>query len=147
MRGTWRRPPKPSNGGLVAAAPPSSLAPAPRPQAVFDEIHAAGGVASLAHPGLYQHDEWIGGFVESGLDAIEAYHSRHDSGTTAMYLQLADRLGLLVTGGSDYHGDPSHGPASPGSVSLPQPAFDRLAAYASRRATSRASASGSLTSS
>jgi predicted metal-dependent phosphoesterase TrpH len=117
------------------------------PQAVFDEIHAAGGVASLAHPGLYQHDDWIGRFVESGLDAIEAYHSRHDTGTTTMYLNLADRLGLLVTGGSDYHGDPSHGPASPGSVSLPRPAFDRLAGYASRRATSRASASGSLTSS
>jgi predicted metal-dependent phosphoesterase TrpH len=117
------------------------------PEAVFAEIRAAGGVASLAHPALYQHDEWIAGFVESGLDAIEAYHSRHDTATTARYLQLAARLKVLVTGGSDYHGDPSHGPAAPGSVSLPQPAFDRLAAYASRRATSRASSSGSLTSS
>jgi 3',5'-nucleoside bisphosphate phosphatase len=129
--------------GRPAFIPRAGAAPA----AVFDEIHAAGGVASLAHPGLYQHDEWIAGFVESGLDAIEAYHSRHDSGATAMYLQLADRLGLVVSGGSDYHGDPSHGPALPGSVSLPQPAFDRLATYASRRATSRASSSGSLTSS
>jgi predicted metal-dependent phosphoesterase TrpH len=117
------------------------------PAMVFDQIHGAGGVASLAHPGLYQHDEWIGRFVESGLDAIEAYHSRHDPATTAGYLRMAERLAMLVTGGSDYHGDPSHGPASPGSVSLPPPAFDRLAAYASRRATSRASASGSLTSS
>jgi predicted metal-dependent phosphoesterase TrpH len=117
------------------------------PEAVFDEIHAAGGVASLAHPGLYQQDQWIAGFVESGLDAIEAYHSRHDAGATAKYLQLATRFKLVVTGGSDYHGDPSHGPASPGTVSLPQPAFDRLAAYASRRATSRATASDSLTSS
>jgi predicted metal-dependent phosphoesterase TrpH len=117
------------------------------PQAVFDQIHTAGGMASLAHPGLYQHDEWIGGFVESGLDAIEAYHSRHDLSVTAMYLNLADRLGVVVTGGSDYHGDPSHGPPAPGSVSLPQPAFDRLAAYASLRATSRASDSDSSTSS
>jgi predicted metal-dependent phosphoesterase TrpH len=117
------------------------------PAAVFDEIHAAGGVASLAHPGLYQHDEWLAGFVAAGLDAIEAYHSRHDANATAMYLQLADQLRLVVTGGSDFHGDPSHGPASPGSVSLPQQAFDRLAAHASRRATNRASSSGSLTSS
>jgi predicted metal-dependent phosphoesterase TrpH len=117
------------------------------PEVVFAEIHAAGGVASLAHPGLYQHDEWIGSFVESGLDAIEAYHSRHDSGVTRMYLQLANHYGVVVTGGSDFHGDPSHGPAVPGSVSLPQPAFDRFVSYVSRRATSRASASGSLTSS
>jgi predicted metal-dependent phosphoesterase TrpH len=117
------------------------------PQAVFEEIHAAGGVASLAHPGLYHHDEWIGGFVESGLDAIEAYHSRHDSSVTGMYLNLADRLGVVVTGGSDYHGDPSHGPSAPGSVSLPQLAFDRFTAYASRHATSRASDSPSSTSS
>jgi predicted metal-dependent phosphoesterase TrpH len=117
------------------------------PQQVFDQIHAAGGVASLAHPGLYQHDEWIGGFVASGLDAIEAYHSRHDSSVTAMYLNLADRLGVVVTGGSDYHGDPSHGPPAPGSVSLPPMAFGRFAAYASRRATSRASDSDSSISS
>jgi predicted metal-dependent phosphoesterase TrpH len=129
--------------GRPAFVPRTGAAPA----MVFDEIHGAGGVASLAHPGLYQRDEWIGRFVESGLDAIEAYHSRHDPAATVSYLQMADRFGLLVTGGSDYHGDPSHGPASPGSVSLPQQAFDRLATYASRRATSRASASGSLTSS
>jgi predicted metal-dependent phosphoesterase TrpH len=129
--------------GRTAFIPRSGAAPAE----VFDQIHAAGGIASLAHPGLYHHDEWIVGFVQSGLDAIEAYHSRHDSAATAMYLQLAARLGVIVTGGSDYHGDPSHGPAAPGSVSLPQPAFDRLTAYASRRATSRASSSGSLTSS
>jgi predicted metal-dependent phosphoesterase TrpH len=117
------------------------------PQAVFDEIHAARGVASLAHPGLYQHDEWIGEFVEAGLDAIEAYHSRHDASVTAIYLNLADRLGVVVTGGSDFHGDPSHGPPAPGSVSLPQSSFERFAAYASRRATSRASDSDPSTSS
>ena len=39
---------------------------------------------------------------------------------------LAARLGLAVSGGSDYHGDESHGAAAPGSVSLPRDAYERL---------------------
>jgi hypothetical protein len=48
-----------------------------------------------------------------------------------------------VSGGSDYHGDESHGPAQPGGVSLPAEDFDQLR----DRATSRATASGASTSS
>jgi predicted metal-dependent phosphoesterase TrpH len=98
------------------------------PAEVFARIHAADGLASLAHPGLTAVDEWIPEFVDMGLDAIEAYHSRHDLAATGRYLALADHLHVLVTGGSDFHGDGSHGPASPGSVSLPRQAFDTLAA-------------------
>jgi hypothetical protein len=90
-------------------------------------------------------DESIPSFVEAGLDAIEAYHSRHDAEVTARYLQLATRMHLLVTGGSDFHGDPSHGPSSPGTVTLPADQFARF--QARLRATSRATASGSRTSS
>ena len=79
----------------------------------------AGGVASLAHPVLVGHDEWLPGFAEAGLDALEAYHSEHDRATTSRYLGMARALGLAVSGGSDYHGDKSHGPGGPGSVSLP----------------------------
>lgn len=115
------------------------------PIEVIAHVHAAGGLVSLAHPGLSRVDEWIPEFAEAGLDALEAYHSRHDADTTARYLALARRLGLLVTGGSDFHGDPSHGPAAPGSVVLPP---DDYARFESRwRATTRASASGSATSS
>jgi predicted metal-dependent phosphoesterase TrpH len=96
------------------------------PAEVFARIHAAGGIASLAHPVLVGHDEWLDAFAREGLDALEAYHSDHDAGTTAHYLRLAARLGLAVTGGSDYHGDPAHGPTSPGDVSLPKADFDRL---------------------
>jgi 3',5'-nucleoside bisphosphate phosphatase len=98
-----------------------------RPEEVFAKIHAAGGVASLAHPLLVGHDEWLPGFAAAGLDALEAYHSEHDVWTTRRYLELARTLALAVSGGSDYHGDASHGPGAPGSVSLPRPEFDRLA--------------------
>ena len=106
--------------------------------AVIAQVHAAGGVASLAHPGLLRRDEWIAGFASSGLDAIEAYHTNHDEAMTGRYRSVAHRLGLGVSGGSDYHADESHGSAHPGSVSLPIESFDQLR----ERATSRATASG-----
>jgi len=96
--------------------------------AVIARIHDAGGLASLAHPALIARDEWIEPFAADGLDAIEVFHSEHDEAATARYLALARRLGLAVTGGSDFHGDPSHGPAEPGAVSLPAEFFEQLIA-------------------
>ena len=96
------------------------------PDEVFDRIHAAGGLASLAHPGVVGRDEWIPAFAAAGLDAIEAYHSEHDKKATARYCAMAQRLSLAVSGGSDYHGDESHGPARPGSTSLPREEYERL---------------------
>jgi len=113
------------------------------PAEVISRIHDARGIASLAHPALVRDDEWIGGLALDGLDALEAYHSEHDAAATARYLAMASALGVAVSGGSDYHGDPSHGPAQPGAVSLPRDGYDRLV----RRATMRATASGDETSS
>jgi predicted metal-dependent phosphoesterase TrpH len=118
------------------------------PEEVFVRIHEAGGVASLAHPVLVGHDGWIPGFAAAGLDALEAYHTDHGWDDTARYLTLADRLGLAVSGGSDYHADESHGAATPGSVSLPPEHLVELERRtAERRATMRATASGDDTSS
>lgn len=113
------------------------------PEDVIHRIHEAGGVVSLAHPGLLKHDDWIPGYAQAGLDALEAYHSDHDSAATAHYLALAHSLGLAVTGGSDYHADDAHGGGGPGKVSLPRADYDRLVA----RAATRATASGPATSS
>jgi predicted metal-dependent phosphoesterase TrpH len=98
----------------------------PAPREVIASIHLAGGLASLAHPGLLKHDEWIQPFVADGLDALEAFHSEHDRAASARYLQLANSLGLAVSGGSDFHGEGIHGVASPGQVSLPRDEYDRL---------------------
>ena len=102
------------------------------PEEVFTHIHAAGGVASLAHPGLLRRDEWIAAFAAAGIDAIEAHHPEHDASATARYLDLARRYGLRVSGGSDFHGDESHGAPQPGTVSLPREAYDRLRQGAKR---------------
>jgi 3',5'-nucleoside bisphosphate phosphatase len=96
------------------------------PKEVFAHIHDAGGIASLAHPGLLRRDEWIATFARDGVDAVEAYHPEHDASATARYLELARRYGLRVSGGSDFHGDAAHGAPHPGSVSLPGDAYDRL---------------------
>jgi len=96
------------------------------PKDVFARIHDAGGLASLAHPGLLRRDEWIAAFARDGIDAIEAYHPEHDASATGRYLDLARRYDLRVSGGSDFHGDPAHGAPDPGSVSLPREAYDRL---------------------
>ncbi len=113
------------------------------PEDVIARIHAAGGVTSLAHPGLLRHDDWIPAYASAGLDAVEAYHSEHGPEETSRYVGLAADLKLAVTGGSDYHGDAAHG-GEPGSVSLPAADYERLKRL---RATRRASASGAATSS
>ena len=104
-----------------------------RPEEVFARIHEAGGIASLAHPARVSHDDWIPGFAAAGLDALEAYHSDHGKDATCRYLDMADQLGLAVSGGSDFHGDDEyHGPGGPGSVALPRDRFDHLKALGIR---------------
>ena len=81
-------------------------------------IHQAGGVAVMAHPGLNRTDEVIPVMAEAGLDGIECFHSKHSTAMTNHYLQIADKLHLLVTGGSDCHGL-NKGKPLVGSVKLP----------------------------
>jgi predicted metal-dependent phosphoesterase TrpH len=97
------------------------------PSEVISKIHEAGGLASMAHPGLTRRDGDIPVYVEAGLDALEAFHPEHDSETTRRYLTLADQLGVAVTGGSDFHGDDAHG-AEPGAASLPRERYDAFKA-------------------
>lgn len=72
-------------------------------------VRAAGGVPVLAHPaasvrGRTVTDATIAELAEAGLAGLEAYHRDHTPEQVAHLVALADRLGLLVTGSSDYHG-------------------------------------------
>ena len=78
------------------------------PADVVRRIAASGGVAVLAHPGLLRRDELIPGLARAGLGAIEAHHSDHGQPERKRYAALAARLGLAVSGGSDFHGDHHH---------------------------------------
>lgn len=108
--------------GRPAFVPRSGATPAE----VVRLIVAAGGVASLAHPGLLGRDELIPDLVAAGMRAIEAYHPDHDEDATARYAAIARREGLAVTGGSDFHGDEVHGAALLGRITLPVADFDCL---------------------
>ena len=71
-------------------------------------IQGAGGVAVLAHPYLLEDDHLMNLLdilVPLGLKGIEAYYSHHGPDDVARYLELALKYNLLVTGGSDFHGD------------------------------------------
>ena len=76
-----------------------------------ERIRKAGGIASLAHPVRVREDvpAIMPELCDAGLNAIEAYHSDHTPADTALYLDLAQKYGILVTGGSDFHGDAKPG--------------------------------------
>ena len=102
------------------------------PEDVVAVIHAAGGIASLAHPGVSARDHLIAPLAAAGLDALEAGHSDHDAATEARYRALAADLGLLVTAGSDFHGDGGHRVSRLGTISLTAAEFGALADAAER---------------
>lgn len=70
-------------------------------------ITKAGGVPVLAHPGTPNVDKYIPAFIAAGIRGIEVYHSKHSRREIDKYLSIADKNGLLITGGSDCHGSDS----------------------------------------
>jgi 3',5'-nucleoside bisphosphate phosphatase len=99
------------------------------PEEVIALIHEADGLASFAHPGVTRRDDLLPALLAAGLDALEAVHSDHDPATEARYRALAAELGMLITGGSDFHGaDAGHRVTAIGHVSLPREDFARLRA-------------------
>ena len=107
------------------------------PEEVVSFVTSRGGVASLAHPGYRPQDEIIPGLVEAGMRAIEVFHSSHDEVATAHYLDVAMRHDLLVTGGSDYHGEGTRRAEFFGVVNLPKQHFDALLSHARSETASR----------
>lgn len=73
-----------------------------------DLIHGAGGIVVLAHPHKIEFDDGteLADFIENfdGLDALEAFYSEHDVQQTGMLVRLAEKLDLLISCGSDFHG-------------------------------------------
>jgi predicted metal-dependent phosphoesterase TrpH len=104
----------------------------PRFAEAVARILKAGGIASLAHPVRVKGDvaAMMPELCDAGLNAIEAYHSDHGAAETRLYLRLAKRYGLMVTGGSDFHGTPKPevrlGTGCAGNLHLPGDLLERL---------------------
>lgn len=67
-------------------------------------VHAAGGLAVLAHPGSAGTRERLEGLAALGMDGVEVKHPSHSSQDTTRLRALAEQLGLIPSGGSDWHG-------------------------------------------
>ena len=85
-----------------------------------DVIHAAGGLAALAHPVKVGSNVAVESALDAGLDAIEVYHSDHTAHQVETLLALARSRNLLVVGGTDSHGPHSDRPLAIGSVTIPE---------------------------
>ena len=94
----------------------------PTPEEAIDCIHAAGGFASIAHPGRIElpdgeKEKLIVSLADYGVDGIESFYTTHTAKETEYFVALGKRLGLLSTGGSDTHyEDETH--------TIGQPAFE-----------------------
>jgi predicted metal-dependent phosphoesterase TrpH len=116
-----------------------------RVEEAIEMTHAAGGMATLAHPGSYTRvrdvDDAVRRMKEAGLDGLEVnytyaqnrgHYGAADADVAALiahFAELAERLGLLQTGGSDYHGTSKPG-ILPGQAGLTMAQWQALAAQA-----------------
>lgn len=102
------------------------LEPYPLPSEVSAVIHAAGGVAILAHPGVYSTFAVIEPLMAQGLDGLEVNHPNLDPNLQATLLSTAVARNWLISAGSDLH---FLGARKPGAWSMDErhrPLLDRL---------------------
>lgn len=74
------------------------------PFRAIEIIRDAGGIPVVAHPGIYKKEINWRQIVDHGLMGIEVFHTKHDTKTIKELLEIANKFGLLITGGTDCHG-------------------------------------------
>lgn len=90
---------------LAEGAAAYASVPRITPLEAFTWIREAGGAPVIAHPGLYGNNELVISLIQAGKPAgLEVYHSDHRPEEEEKYKQMAEKWGLIATGGSDYHG-------------------------------------------
>ena len=97
-------------------------------------IHRIGGVAVLAHPGLMHNHGLINDLIKCGIEGIEVYHSRHTLQQTKNFEDIAKQNELLITGGSDCHGELFDGMPIIGDVTVGMEEVKALRNMAARKA-------------
>lgn len=98
------------------------------PYDAVEVIYGAGGVPVIAHP--YDIDiaeKLIKNLMSCGLRGIEAYHRKHSPACVEYFSSMAEELGLIVTGGSDFHAPNSlNGQVVLGKNFVPEWIYDKL---------------------
>ncbi|HMP77624.1 MAG TPA: PHP domain-containing protein [Kiritimatiellia bacterium] len=110
------------------------------PEATMELIRTAGGLPVIAHPftlklSMKEFTEFARRLQAAGLAGIECYYSEHSPEMQRKFKSAAEELGLLATGGSDYHGELSPGirmGRGTGPLSVPDSVWDEILAAAGR---------------
>ncbi|MDD4005105.1 MAG: PHP domain-containing protein [Elusimicrobiaceae bacterium] len=89
------------------------------------QITAAGGKAVLAHPGIVQSFWDFPAWTTAGLAGIEVYYPLHTASMSGKLEKIAEKYGLFMTGGSDYHG-PASGREKTAGIRVPEKTFNKL---------------------
>jgi predicted metal-dependent phosphoesterase TrpH len=101
---------------------------------VIDLIHSARGIAVLAHPVYYGSLELLEELAAKGtLDGVEAYHYTANEEQRAQILAIAEKYGLIITGGSDFHGLYNACPSPIGSRTTDKENLDRILKLMSKK--------------
>lgn len=74
------------------------------PEEALSLISKAGGISVLAHPGLIKEQKKVMEIISMGVEGLEVYYPEHSDNQIKSYLYLSQSKGLVITGGSDFHG-------------------------------------------
>lgn len=91
----------------------------------IETIRQAGGKCFIAHPGLVKEYWDFEKWVSWGLEGVEVYYPSHREALREELLQIAKKYNLLVSGGSDFHGNIAGRTLVPGRE-VPQEVYDKL---------------------
>lgn len=102
------------------------------PAEAIQLVHRAGGLAVMAHPMIDDMLRHLETLTEMGLDGIEVWHSKHTPSDVERLTKLANKYGLVPSGGSDFHGrEGRHGQI--GSQPVPVEILDQMRQQAHKR--------------
>jgi len=110
------------NSGCQAFVPRYKLTPC----LALEIIKEAKGIPVIAHPGLSGCDHIIPFLVDKGLQGIEVFHPRHTKENEHIYMQIAQKYNLIITGGSDFHGHEEKDLSNFGEMKVPFNSIDKL---------------------
>lgn len=105
----------------------------PEPKEIIDAIHEAGGIAVLAHPGFYNNFELFEELIPEGLDGVEVWHPENTPEQQEQLIKTAKKNGLVMTGGSDFHGAYNAYPIRLGDYGPDEESLNQLLSYKAKK--------------
>lgn len=94
-------------------------------------VAKAGGLPVLAHPaGIDNLEELLEQLTAEGLVGLEAYYNGYGQRTVKFLVNIADKHGLIITGGSDFHGFGGGNETPVGGIDIPSVCLEQLVALA-----------------